>query len=239
MGGFLFKRDSPKSDSHSSQGVDSEKSKKSQSVDNGSKRFTSGAQRKKNKIVSCKGNKKTEKNKSHSNGSLSVGKVPEPTKAEKEILRLITIEFLTPKQIARKRNCSKSIVHRLIKSLKKKGLINAAYQTTISEGKVNHPKNNNQNRKSMHGSQHGSKWDGTCEPSAQKERKKRKRKIVNHHRETVNHERAPQCDSRPIRLHGQQFSIGIIERDNRYRDRIGKTIFIDGNTVRYSMECRL
>lgn len=43
------------------------------------------------------------------------------TDAEKEILHLITEEFLTIKQIAKQRNCSLQAVYKTIKNLKKKG----------------------------------------------------------------------------------------------------------------------
>jgi DNA-binding CsgD family transcriptional regulator len=46
------------------------------------------------------------------------------TKTEKEILRLITEEFLTIKQIAQRRCCSLQAVYKIIKKLKKKGSFN-------------------------------------------------------------------------------------------------------------------
>ena len=47
--------------------------------------------------------------------------IPELTKAEKEVLHLITDEFLTIKQIAQRRDCSLQAVYKVIKKLKKKG----------------------------------------------------------------------------------------------------------------------
>lgn len=47
----------------------------------------------------------------------------EITRAEGEVLHLLTNEFLTPKQISIRRKTSKSITYRIIRSLKKKGLI--------------------------------------------------------------------------------------------------------------------
>jgi len=46
------------------------------------------------------------------------------TKTEKEILHLLTDEFLTIKQIAKQRTCSLQAVYKIIKSLKKKGTYN-------------------------------------------------------------------------------------------------------------------
>lgn len=45
------------------------------------------------------------------------------TEAEKEVLQLLTEEFLTPKQIRIKRECSKQAVYKIIKSLKQKGVL--------------------------------------------------------------------------------------------------------------------
>ena len=46
------------------------------------------------------------------------------TKTEKEILHLLTDEFLTIKQIAQRRHCSLQAVYKIIKSLKQKGTYN-------------------------------------------------------------------------------------------------------------------
>lgn len=48
------------------------------------------------------------------------------TKAEKEILHLLTNEFLTPKKIALRRKTSLTLVYRYIRKLKKKGILNKA-----------------------------------------------------------------------------------------------------------------
>tara|TARA_Y100000034_G_C6856165_1_gene389107 strand:- start:180 stop:1094 length:915 start_codon:yes stop_codon:yes gene_type:complete len=50
------------------------------------------------------------------------------TPAEKEVKDMITKEFLTPKQIQIRRNCTRQAVHRIIKNLKAKGAINLALQ---------------------------------------------------------------------------------------------------------------
>jgi len=44
------------------------------------------------------------------------------TKVEKEVLNLITEDFLNPKQIAKQRDCSLQAVYKIIKRLKKKGV---------------------------------------------------------------------------------------------------------------------
>jgi DNA-binding CsgD family transcriptional regulator len=46
------------------------------------------------------------------------------TNREKEVLTLLTIEYLTPAQIALRRKCSKQAVHKIIKSLVVKGAYN-------------------------------------------------------------------------------------------------------------------
>src|SRR3989304_575138 len=48
---------------------------------------------------------------------------PQLTNTEKEVLHLITEEFLTIKQIAQRRNCSIQAVYKITKSLKKKGVL--------------------------------------------------------------------------------------------------------------------
>lgn len=109
-------------------------------------------------------------------------KVEEPlTNAEQEVLTLLTQEFLTPKKVAIRRKCSKQAVSKIIKKLKKKGLINPALKEV------------DKNR-------------GTCQPLKRNQ----------------------------IRLHGQEFNIKILYKDQRYRKLLEKsnTINIDGNTIR-------
>lgn len=50
------------------------------------------------------------------------------TRAEEEVLNLITKEFLTLKQICCRRNCSNKAVYKIIKNLKKKGVLNQGLQ---------------------------------------------------------------------------------------------------------------
>lgn len=126
------------------------------------------------------------------------------TIAEKEILHLITEEFLTQKKIALQRNCSRQAVNKVIRSLKKKGFLNIANQKVPQEMKVDktrpttpicQPKNN---------------------PFFQKNQE--------------NH--TPIAHG--IRLHGQEFNIKILFKDKRYIELLKKSNinFIDGNTIR-------
>jgi biotin operon repressor len=50
------------------------------------------------------------------------------TELEREILHLLTEQYLTPNKIAIKRNCSRQAVYKIIKSLKDKGIINKQYR---------------------------------------------------------------------------------------------------------------
>lgn len=61
------------------------------------------------------------------------------TQAEQEVLKLITEEFLTPKQIQLRRQCSRQAFYKILKSLKNKGAINTGLQKVDkSEALVNH-----------------------------------------------------------------------------------------------------
>jgi hypothetical protein len=103
------------------------------------------------------------------------------TKAEEEVIRLLSEEFLTPNKIAIRRGCSKQAVSKIISNLKKKGAINAVYN------KVD-------------------KTQSTCKP----------------------------FKKNMIRLHGQEFNIRILYKDQKYKKLKKKSniIFIDGNTIR-------
>lgn len=74
------------------------------------------------------------------------------TQAEKEVLRLISEEFLTPKQIQHRRQCSRQAFYKIFKSLKQKGAINTGLQMVDkNEGlTVNQPKFNS-NYVRLHG----------------------------------------------------------------------------------------
>ena len=105
----------------------------------------------------------------------------ELTKAEQEILVLITEEFLTdPKKIAIRRKTTVRAVQKIIKNLKEKG----AYNKGSQKVRFSEP---------------------TSEPNG-------------------------------IRLHAEQWLIKIISKDERYKNLIGKSIVIDGNTVRLHRE---
>lgn len=128
----------------------------------------------------------------HQDSALS-GRTPSNlTPSEKELLHLISEEFLTPKQIAIRRKCKRRVVYKHLASLKKKGVINAAYQV-------------------VH------KFGGTCAPSSAPI------PMQQHAKGGAVHEK---------RLHGQEFNAGILYRDERYKEKAGQIIFIDGNTVR-------
>lgn len=103
------------------------------------------------------------------------------TKAEKEILNLLTDEFLTTKKIAIRRKTSVRAVQKIIKKLKEKGAYNI-------------------------GSQKVRFIEGTSEPNG-------------------------------IRLHAEQWLIKIIEKNNNYKEKIGKSILIDNNTIRIHRDC--
>lgn len=61
-------------------------------------------------------------------GGVRSKELPTLTKTEKVILYLISEEFLTTKQIAIRRKCSTSIIHRHERNLRKKGVLNRANQ---------------------------------------------------------------------------------------------------------------
>lgn len=54
--------------------------------------------------------------------------IPKLTNCETEILHLLTEEFLTQKQIAQRRNCTRQAVNKIVRSLKKKGAYNLGLQ---------------------------------------------------------------------------------------------------------------
>jgi len=104
------------------------------------------------------------------------------TKAETEVLNLLTEDFLTVKQIAYRRKTSDKAVYKILRSLKKKG----AYDVGLKKVE---------------------KIDGTFQP------------YINQ-----------------IRLHGEQYIIKPIYQSIQYKKAIGKSIIIDGNTVRVHTE---
>jgi hypothetical protein len=65
----------------------------------------------------------------------------------------------------------------------------------------------------------------------------RKKGLINSANQTVRFFDPPSAANEPsndktIRLHGQQFTITILFKDDRYKEKIGKTITIDGNTIK-------
>lgn len=65
------------------------------------------------------------------------------TKIEQEVLHLLTYEFLTRKQIALRRQCSRQAIDRIIRNLKKKGVLNKANKSVVKNDSTmqhgNHP----------------------------------------------------------------------------------------------------
>lgn len=65
----------------------------------------------------------------------------ELTQAEKEVLCMITQEYLSAKQIASRRKCTKQAVHKIIKSLKEKGAYNLGCQLVDQTNGTSQPVN--------------------------------------------------------------------------------------------------
>ena len=61
-------------------------------------------------------------------GLKSLDKNQELTNSEREVLKLITEEFLTLKQIQIRRGCTKQAVYKILKKLKEKGALNQGLQ---------------------------------------------------------------------------------------------------------------
>lgn len=101
------------------------------------------------------------------------------TRVEREVLKLLTKDFLTPKQISYSRKCSHQAVYKTIKKLRKKGLLGTGLQEVA-------------------------KTQGTMQPFSK------------------------------IRLHGQEFNIRILWKDQNYQRILKRSniIFLDNNTVR-------
>lgn len=55
-------------------------------------------------------------------------KIQPLTEAEKEVLKMITEDFLTPKQIQLRRHCSRQAFYKILKKLKQKGALNSGLQ---------------------------------------------------------------------------------------------------------------
>ena len=76
------------------------------------------------------------------------------TKAEQEILKMITEDFSTLKQIQIRRDCSRQAVYKILKSLKNKGALNSGLQKVDkSNGVVNQALGSNDCRL------HGQEWN--------------------------------------------------------------------------------
>lgn len=168
--------------------------------------------------METKNSQTTEKNSTHYTqfqrlkmGGGKVGKINQPTKKELEILNCLSQDYMTIKQIAIERNCTDKAVYKIIKNLKKKGLINIAQKSTIGRHST---------------------------LSGKTERLKKVEKQGGHfstpnHQPTIGTSTTTSADApHLIRLHGQQFIIKILWHDQRYTDKPGTIINIDGNKIK-------
>jgi len=104
---------------------------------------------------------------------------PKLTPAEKEVLCLLTDEFLTIKQISIRRKCTVQAVYKIVRKLKQKGAYDLGFNRV-------------------------EKIQSTMQPLNQ------------------------------IRLHGQEWNVKILYKDENYQKALQKanTLRIDGNTIR-------
>jgi len=155
------------------------------------------------------------------------------TTAEQEVLYLISKEFLTAKKISIRRGKSFQSTYKLINSLKKKGALNIVNQMvekkrcTIQPFKYYPPNIQPKIYKPQHQIQPKIyKLQHQIQPKIYKPQTQIQPKIYK-----------PQNQIQPnrqIRLHGQEFNIKIIYKDDKYKyllDRINTTK-IDDNTIR-------
>ena len=77
--------------------------------------------------------------------------IDELTKAEREVLELITEEYLTVKQITIRRDCSRQAVYKHLKALKEKGYLNIGLQKTEKNLCSCQPEKKNVNQIRLHG----------------------------------------------------------------------------------------
>jgi predicted DNA-binding protein YlxM (UPF0122 family) len=75
----------------------------------------------------------------------------ELTKAEKEVLHLISDEFLTVKQICIRRQCSRQAVYKILKKLQKKGAYNTGLQRLTKSDPLVNLVNQNASKIRLHG----------------------------------------------------------------------------------------
>mgnify|MGYP003962975195 FL=1 len=75
------------------------------------------------------------------------------TKTEKEVLRSLTEDFLTPTQIRIKRGCSRQAVYKHLRSLKKKGAYTPGLQNTEKPIGSRQPNEKDVNQVRLHGQQ--------------------------------------------------------------------------------------
>lgn len=145
-------------------------------------------------------------------GVLSLTKPLKLTPTEKEYLRLIADGITAPKAIRECRKSKLRVVYKYLTKLKKKGLIDS------------------QNRMVQN-------LEGTCAPFAppagfrlaQKEQP-----IEESPRQQHAEGGAVLKDgmkSHQIRVHAQQWRLGILWKDERYKKKVGNTIYDDGNVI--------
>lgn len=101
------------------------------------------------------------------------------TPLEQEVLYLLTQEFLTPKQVSIRRQCTKQAISKIIVNLKKKGFLKKDFQGVDK-----------------------SVW--------------------------------PSQPEHLVRLHGMEFNVNILWKDENYKKVLARTniLYVDGNTVR-------
>lgn len=105
-------------------------------------------------------------------------KIKALTETEKEVLRLITEEFLNLKQIQLRRQCTRQALYKILRKLKQKGAFNNGLQ------------------------------------------------VVDKTEALVN--------QRLIRLHGQEFNIGILHQNEKYQKQLKSSnlLFLSGHTIK-------
>ncbi len=162
-------------------------------------------------------------------GVIIEGKPPNTTQAEQKFLRLLKDGIISPNKLAVCTKSSLKNVYKYLGKLRKKGIIdkNNLIVSWGEGGSVKIPtsaKPNgrqtvdkrgggiykaNRQAQPLHGRQTVEKRGGTCLPQAQ-------------------------ADGKTIRIHGQQFRIGILSIKNpaQFKTKIGVQKFIDGNEIR-------
>jgi len=156
-------------------------------------------------------NAQSKKEDSAFSGKCRVEKKPPITKTEEEIMGLLLQGINDTNRIAKMRNCKRRIVQTHIKNLKNKGIINFVFEDMRLGG-------------------------GTNAQSAEIYRETKQEKRIDPKPQLPTGSAGTCRLVKPIRLHGEQFSIGILEKQDSYFKRIGKRITIDHNTIMCNKE---